>query len=215
MSNFPVKPSTLKMENGGPDLNKAVASSSSSEQEGYTRFHHSSTGLPVHVRHLEVDSESDGENNPDLEEWQRTKATRIIDEFTDVNKGEKEFMKMWNLHVLKYKRYTGDCQLPLVCELFVQERGDELILKNLINNFGLHLTNLYDFGILTFEGVHAIFQPLIKVMPELVPKADIRNVMEIQEDRGCSNWRKVGNIVGSYVSLFKRNGAWNTSNFGS
>lgn len=27
----------------------------------------------------------------------------MIDEFTDVNEGEKELMKMWNLHVMKHK----------------------------------------------------------------------------------------------------------------
>jgi polycomb protein SUZ12 len=25
----------------------------------------------------------------------------MIDEFTDVNEGEKEVMKMWNLHIMK------------------------------------------------------------------------------------------------------------------
>ena len=28
---------------------------------------------------------------------------QMIDEFTDVNEGEKELMKLWNLHVMKYK----------------------------------------------------------------------------------------------------------------
>lgn len=27
----------------------------------------------------------------------------MIDEFTDVNEGEKELMKMWNLHIMKHK----------------------------------------------------------------------------------------------------------------
>lgn len=26
----------------------------------------------------------------------------MIDEFTDVNEGEKEVMKMWNLHIMKH-----------------------------------------------------------------------------------------------------------------
>lgn len=28
---------------------------------------------------------------------------QLIDEFTDVNEGEKEVMKMWNLHIMHYK----------------------------------------------------------------------------------------------------------------
>jgi len=27
---------------------------------------------------------------------------QLIDEFTDVNEGEKELMKMWNTHCMKY-----------------------------------------------------------------------------------------------------------------
>lgn len=26
----------------------------------------------------------------------------MIDEFTDVNEGEKELMKMWNLHIMRH-----------------------------------------------------------------------------------------------------------------
>ena len=28
---------------------------------------------------------------------------QMIDEFTDVNEGEKEVMKLWNLHMMKHK----------------------------------------------------------------------------------------------------------------
>lgn len=28
---------------------------------------------------------------------------QMIDEFTDVNEGEKELMKLWNLHIMKYE----------------------------------------------------------------------------------------------------------------
>ena len=34
--------------------------------------------------------------------WLSTKICRMIDEFSDVNDGEKDFMKMWNLHVQHY-----------------------------------------------------------------------------------------------------------------
>ena len=44
----------------------------------------------------------DSENETDPE-WLRIKTCRMIDEFTDVNEGEKELMKLWNLHVLKHK----------------------------------------------------------------------------------------------------------------
>ena len=70
----------------------------------------------------------------------------MIDEFTDVNEGEKELMKMWNLHVLKYN-YVGDCQMPLGLQMFLEAHGPEILERNLYRTFVLHLCNLYDFGI--------------------------------------------------------------------
>lgn len=64
---------------------------------GHNRlYHHTTTCLPIYPKEMDVDSE--GENDP---EWLRNKTMMMIDEFTDVNEGEKELMKMWNLHVMK------------------------------------------------------------------------------------------------------------------
>jgi hypothetical protein len=60
-------------------------------------YHHTTTCLPVYAKEMESDSE--GENDPP---WLRMKTMMMIDEFTDVNEGEKELMKMWNLHVMKH-----------------------------------------------------------------------------------------------------------------
>lgn len=59
-------------------------------------YHHTSTCLPIYPREMDVDSED--ESDPI---WLRKKTAMMIDEFTDVNDGEKEIMKMWNLHVMK------------------------------------------------------------------------------------------------------------------
>lgn len=65
---------------------------------GHNRlYHHTTTCLPIYPKELSVDSE--GEHDP---RWLQTKTMMMIDEFTDVNEGEKELMKMWNLHVMKY-----------------------------------------------------------------------------------------------------------------
>ena len=45
-------------------------------------------------------------------------------------------------------RFVGDCQIHLACLMFVEDKGLELIHKNLYKNFILHLNNLYDFGLL-------------------------------------------------------------------
>lgn len=63
----------------------------------FSLYHHTITCLPIQPKELDVDSE--GESDP---LWLRQKTMMMIDEFTDVNEGEKELMKMWNLHVMKY-----------------------------------------------------------------------------------------------------------------
>lgn len=65
---------------------------------GHNRlYHHTMTCLPVLPKELDIDSE--GETDPN---WLKYKTMQMIDEFTDVNEGEKELMKMWNLHVMKH-----------------------------------------------------------------------------------------------------------------
>jgi len=60
-------------------------------------YHHTTTCLPIYPKEMDVDSE--GEHDP---KWLQTKTMMMIDDFTDVNEGEKELMKMWNLHVMKH-----------------------------------------------------------------------------------------------------------------
>lgn len=64
---------------------------------GHNRmYYHSSTCLPIHPTEMGEDSEN--ERDP---KWLRQKTAMMIDDFTDVNEGEKEVIKLWNLHVLK------------------------------------------------------------------------------------------------------------------
>ncbi|CAN8030163.1 unnamed protein product, partial [Ixodes persulcatus] len=65
---------------------------------GHNRlYYHTETCLPI--RPQEIDRDSESEDDPD---WLRIKTQLMIDEFTDVNEGEKELMKMWNLHIMKH-----------------------------------------------------------------------------------------------------------------
>lgn len=66
---------------------------------GHNRiYYHSETCIPILPKELDYDSE--GEPNP---KWLQRTTKQMIDEFTDVNEGEKELMKLWNLHVMKHK----------------------------------------------------------------------------------------------------------------
>uniref|UniRef100_A0A182Y9E9 VEFS-Box domain-containing protein n=1 Tax=Anopheles stephensi TaxID=30069 RepID=A0A182Y9E9_ANOST len=125
---------------------------------GHSRmYHHTMTCLPVYPRELDIDSE--GESDP---LWLQQKTMQMIDEFTDVNEGEKELMKMWNLHVMKYG-YVGDCQIPIALEMFIDLRGRELMARNLYRNFVLHMCSMFDFGLVSADVMQRIIRKLRKI----------------------------------------------------
>lgn len=122
---------------------------------GHNRlYYHTETCLPI--RPQEIDRDSESEDDP---EWLRIKTQMMIDEFTDVNEGEKELMKMWNLHVMKYG-FVGDCQIAYACKTFVEQKGPELIQRNLYRNFVLHMCNLLDYGLVSASVVYTTVRRL-------------------------------------------------------
>lgn len=151
---------------------------------GHNRlYHHTTTCLPIYPKEMDVDSE--GENDP---EWLQAKTMMMIDEFTDVNEGEKELMKMWNLHVMR-NGFVGDCQIPLACALFVQKRGKELLLKNLYRNFVVHMCSLFDFGLVSAVCLYNTIQKLQEMVSET---GAIRKVLKESREAQMDNWSKVG-----------------------
>ncbi|XP_041362873.1 polycomb protein suz12-like [Gigantopelta aegis] len=116
--------------------------------QGHNRlYYRTATSNPM--RPQEIDYDSDSENDP---LWLRQKTVNMIEEFTDVNEGEKELMKLWNLHIMK-KNLIGDVQIPVACSTFVELHGREIIEKNLCRNFILHMVNLFDFSLIRPEVV--------------------------------------------------------------
>lgn len=153
---------------------------------GHSRlYHHTTTCLPIYPKEMDIDSE--GENDP---EWLRSKTMMMIDEFTDVNEGEKELMKMWNLHIMKYG-FVGDCQIPLACAMFVQHKGKELLLKNLYRNFVVHMCSLFDFGLVSAVCLYNTIQKLQDFVGET---GAIRNILKESREAQMENWVKVGSI---------------------
>ncbi|XP_056634936.1 polycomb protein SUZ12 [Diorhabda carinulata] len=151
---------------------------------GHNRlYHHTTTCLPIYPKEMEIDSE--GENDP---EWLQNKTMMMIDEFTDVNEGEKELMKMWNLHVMKYG-FVGDCQIPLACQMFVKHKGRELLLKNLYRNFVVHMTSLFDFGLVSAVCLYTILQKLQELVGDTGP---IRNILKESREAQIDNWSRSG-----------------------
>lgn len=126
---------------------------------GHSRlYHHTMTCLPVHPKELDIESED--ENDP---VWLQQKTKMMIDEFTDVNEGEKEMMKLWNCHIMRHG-YVGNTQIPLACEMFIELKGKELLQKNLYKNFTMHLCNLFDYGIISPDDYYKSIQKLQKLL---------------------------------------------------
>uniref|UniRef100_A0A8C5WMR4 SUZ12 polycomb repressive complex 2 subunit n=1 Tax=Leptobrachium leishanense TaxID=445787 RepID=A0A8C5WMR4_9ANUR len=115
---------------------------------GHNRLYfHSDTCLPLRPQEMEVDSED--EKDP---EWLREKTITQIEEFSDVNEGEKEVMKMWNLHVMKHG-FIADNQMNQACMQFVENYGPKIIKKNLCRNFMLHLVSMHDFNLISIATI--------------------------------------------------------------
>lgn len=123
-------------------------------------YYHTSTCLPVKPNEGDIDSEAD--TDPD---WLRERTQLMIDEFTDVNEGEKEILKLWNLHIMKNYKFRGDNMIRKACLDFVEMEGPTILSKNLTKNFTLHLANLYDFGLLGSGDILECVRLLRKMRP--------------------------------------------------
>ncbi|XP_063697232.1 polycomb protein suz12-A isoform X2 [Culicoides brevitarsis] len=153
---------------------------------GHNRlYHHTMTCLPVLPKELDIDSE--GESDPN---WLKHKTTQMIDEFTDVNEGEKEIMKLWNLHIMKYG-FVGDCQIALACEMFVDEHGKDLLERNLYRNFILHLSSLFDFGLISPENMYTAVQKIQRILNE---QEEARTQMTKRNEEQAEYWKTTGII---------------------
>jgi len=151
---------------------------------GHNRlYHHTSTCLPIYPREMDVDSED--ESDPI---WLRKKTAMMIDEFTDVNDGEKEIMKMWNLHVMR-EGFVGDCQIPLALSMFVENKGRDILRKNLYRNFMLHLCNLCDLRLISPVTFYTTIQKLQDI---IAVDSETSNVLYESFEAQRKYWREEG-----------------------
>lgn len=111
---------------------------------GHNRLYfHSDSCTPLRPQEMEVDSED--ERDPD---WLKEKTAKQIEEFTDVNEGEKEIMKLWNLHVMK-NGFIADNQMNEACLMFADHHAEYVVKNNLCRNFLLHLVSMHDFNLIS------------------------------------------------------------------
>ena len=72
---------------------------------------------------------------------------QMIEDFTDVNRGEKELMKLWNLYAME-NSLIADKQVPIHCLKFAQEQRQTIKDKGIVHNFMAHLISLCDYGLI-------------------------------------------------------------------
>ena len=70
-----------------------------------------------------------------------------IQEFIDVNRGEKQILLMWNDFMIR-KSAAGFVHLPQLCKEFLHIHGGAIIQENLYRNCILHFTNLEHSGLI-------------------------------------------------------------------
>nr|XP_039264811.1 polycomb protein suz12-A-like [Styela clava] len=121
---------------------------------GHRRLYfHSLTSLPVRPCEFDIDSEEEA-SEPD---WLFGHTKRMIDEFTDVNEGEKALMKIWNLHVMRIScEILSDIQIEEECKRFIDKNITILSRHSLRRNLLLHFLCLVDFGVFKTSSVLAL-----------------------------------------------------------
>ena len=135
-------------------------------------LYHVKTNLPI---------KNDEPEAEECYEWLRQLSLRQIDDFVDLNEGEKAFMKLWNAHLHLNPCY-GDRMLVRILEEFIDEYGIRIYRRNLQRNLTLHLSNMHSFAAIsptTMIELITRFQKLVKdsldfpekypVTPEKVP----------------------------------------------
>ncbi|XP_037619560.1 polycomb protein suz12-B isoform X6 [Sebastes umbrosus] len=154
---------------------------------GHNRLYfHSDSCMPLRPQEMEEDSED--ERDP---EWLREKTATQLDEFTDVNEGEKEVMKLWNLHVMKYG-FIADNQMNQAIMLFAEKTGAHIIRRNLCRNFLLHLVSMHDFNLVSTATIDRAMARLRQIREEL-PDVEEEEQDQTLVPAGACN----GNVVTS------------------
>jgi hypothetical protein len=115
----------------------------------FTDYYHSTTGLKVSIEDMKYESDDEDIDYTTMLKFRNN----VIDEYSDITKHEKEFMKLWNMHIASFPGY-GDKLVPLLCQRFLIQYGSVIIEKNLRYNLLLHFITMWDFGLLVSEEIY-------------------------------------------------------------
>ncbi|KHN70638.1 Polycomb protein Su(z)12 [Toxocara canis] len=95
------------------------------------------------------------------QEWMRRMIIRQIEDFVDLSRPEKEFIKLWNLFVLdSNNRPFGWCHMYRTCRLFLEEHREELVAKDLRRAWVYHLAAFNEKDALDADETYDLTQRL-------------------------------------------------------
>ncbi|KAK3224981.1 hypothetical protein Dsin_004843 [Dipteronia sinensis] len=109
------------------------------------QFYHSHRVQPMAMEQVMSDQDSEDEIDDDIADFE---DRRMLDDFVDVSKDEKQLMHLWNSFVRK-QRVLADGHVPWACEAFSKLHGRELVLSPaLFWCWRLFMIKLWNHGLL-------------------------------------------------------------------
>ncbi|KAL5748408.1 hypothetical protein ACOSQ2_025705 [Xanthoceras sorbifolium] len=109
------------------------------------QFYHSHRVQPMAMEQVMSDLDSEDEVDDDIADFE---DRRMLDDFVDVSKDEKQLMHLWNSFVRK-QRVLADGHVPWACEAFSKLHGRELVLSPaLFWCWRLFMIKLWNHGLL-------------------------------------------------------------------
>ncbi|GAB2274210.1 polycomb group protein [Dionaea muscipula] len=109
------------------------------------QFYHSHRAQPMAMEQVLSDRDSEDEGDDDIVDLE---DRRMLDDFVDVTKDEKNLMHLWNSFVRR-QRVLADGHVPWACEAFLQLHGLELVkAPALFWCWRLFMVKLWNHGLL-------------------------------------------------------------------
>ncbi|GLT62748.1 hypothetical protein SLA2020_353580 [Shorea laevis] len=109
------------------------------------QFFHSHRAQPMEMEQVMSDRDSEDEVDDDVADFE---DRRMLDDFVDVTKDEKQMMHLWNSFVRK-QRVLADGHIPWACEAFSKLHGRDLVkAPALIRCWRLFMIKLWNHGLL-------------------------------------------------------------------
>lgn len=146
---------------------------------GHNRLYfHFGTWLP-YVSPKEMVTESDNEGL----DWHPEFSRQEMNDFTDVNDGEKAVMNEWNTFVSVNFKILAVNQVVPACQMFIQQCCPRLLNQRLYRNVLLHFVCLHDFGVLSATDLYHLVLELQQLAKSMNLESDFMETDDLMFDQ--------------------------------